>query len=818
MIRAEASAISLEVGNQKITLVSAYNPPSNIETEDIDKLLAMSNSMIIAGDLNAKHGNWNCRVTNNNGQKLINYYYNTQQNFEIIAPWETTHYPDTGATPDILDIALVKNLTFQIEIKVLNNLSSDHLPVELKFSGKLKMAETRTVWLYKFAHWEQFRNDVDKNLPSCKLETSQEIDSGVETLTRVIQEAMKLNIPKRKIREHKPQLPERIKSLFRQRNEARKKWQRNHTNLSHKREMNRLREEIRNEIKNHESEKWDSTLENLDPRNMKEIWDISKRVKYVHTPLPPLTYNNQTATTAKEKVNTFAETLSQTFTPGPIIDNKFNKQTEDMVTAFIKEKQKTKIRPSSVPEVIWQIRHLKDRKSPGPDEIQNLVLKNLPNSALKSLTNIINAIFKLQYFPKPWKTGNILLFPKHGKDLHHPENYRPITLLNTMSKVAEKIINKRLRYNLKQLDIIRNEQFGFRPHHDTTAQLMRHVVHITRGFNENRATVGLYLDIKQAFDKVWHNGLIRKLIEYQIDDAMILILINYLHERHFVVKYQNETSNKTKINSGVPQGSILAPTLFITYINDIPHSHQNNNSTIHIFADDTLITSQSIDPELAAQRVQENITLLEDWLSKWRIQINTNKCQAIMYSRKTSILSNLPPKLTIKGEQIDWTPQVKYLGVTLDNKLHFKPHITNALGKAHGQLKRLYPLLNEKSKLHNRVQITMYKTLLRPILTYASPIWAQAAKRHINKLQVFQNRILYNATKIPRYTPVNILHHHAEIDTIEDFILTTSCKFHIKCEGHENPLVASLCHYNTSNNKYKQPKQILPQALQDDLT
>ena len=430
----------------------------------------------------------------------------------------------------------------------------------------------------------------------------------------------------------------------------------------------------------------------------------------------------------------------------------------------MQQKPETKIRPSSVPEIIWQIKHLKDKKAPGPDEIQNQVLKQLPRSALTFLNDIINAILNTQHFPCDWKKGNILLFPKAGKDLHNPNNYRPITLLNTLSKVAEKTINKRLRHSLKQLKIIRNEQCGFRPNHDTTAQVLRHVQHITRGYNENRATVGLYLDIQQAFDKVWHCGLIRKLIEYQIDDTMIFIINSYLQNRKFTVRFENETSNSEEINSGVPQGSILAPTLFITYINDIPHLHQHNNSTIHIFADDTLITGQSKYPNLAADQVQRNITLLEDWLQKWKIQINPQKCQAIVYSKKTSILRNPPPPLTINGEAINWNHTVKYLGITLDEKLLYRNHINHSIGKAYAQLNRLFPLLNKKSKLHSRIQVTIYKTLFRPILTYACPVWAHAAKSHIQKLQKFQNKMLYTATKIPKYTPVNIMHDHAEVD------------------------------------------------------
>ena len=152
--------------------------------------------------------------------------------------------------------------------------------------------------------------------------------------------------------------------------------------------------------------------------------------------------------------------------------------------------------------------------------------------------------------------------------------------------------------------------------HSTTMQLMRHVYNITEGYNGNRATVALYLDVKQAFDKVWHTGLTRKLIENNIDDGMIHLIDNYLSDRKFHTFFQNHASHVRNMMSGVAQGSILGPTLFNIYINDIPHLSQYNNSQLHIFADDTLITGQSHSPINAARQVQRSIDVIEPWLKK----------------------------------------------------------------------------------------------------------------------------------------------------------------------------------------------------------
>ena len=164
-------------------------------------------------------------------------------------------------------------------------------------------------------------------------------------------------------------------------------------------------------------------------------------------------------------------------------------------------------------------------------------------------------------------------------------------------------------------------------------------------------TVALYLDIKQAFDKVWHNGLITKMIENNIDGSIIHLIHNYLANRRFHTSSLNFNSNSEEMKSGVPQGSILGPTLFNMYINDIPHLSQHNCS-LHIFADDTLITDQSHNPIYAARQVQRSINEIEPWLEKWRLEINHNKCQAIMYSKRIKHLRQQLPEIQINGHNI----------------------------------------------------------------------------------------------------------------------------------------------------------------------
>jgi hypothetical protein len=188
----------------------------------------------------------------------------------------------------------------------------------------------------------------------------------------------------------------------------------------------------------------------------------------------------------------------------------FTAHTEQLVKDFLTQPFTDRLRPTNHFEIGWLVRHLKPKSAPGLDGIQNIILEHLPQSAVKFIATIFNKSLALNYFPTQWKVAKLLMLPKPGKDLSSPLNYRPISLLNSLGKLFEKIILKRLNYQLREQNVIWDEQFGFKRGHSTTHALLRNVERITHGFNYRKATVILFLDIERAFDKVWTTGLIAK--------------------------------------------------------------------------------------------------------------------------------------------------------------------------------------------------------------------------------------------------------------------------------------------------------------------
>ncbi|GFW07225.1 RNA-directed DNA polymerase from mobile element jockey [Trichonephila clavipes] len=213
-----------------------------------------------------------------------------------------------------------------------------------------------------------------------------------------------------------------------------------------------------------------------------------------------------------------------------------------------------------------------------------------------------------------WKTAVVIPILKPGKNSALAESYRPISLLPVLSKLAEKVILARLNDHLERENILIPEQHGFKPRLSTSHQLLRVVEFIKEGNNKDECTAAVFLDIQKAFDRVWHTGLLFKLITYKISPPLIFLINSYISDRSFTVKINRTFSQLKKINAGVAQGSILAPTLFNLYVNDII---KNTNTITCMYADDTAILSRHRNLDTLVENINEHLAHLETWFSVW---------------------------------------------------------------------------------------------------------------------------------------------------------------------------------------------------------
>ncbi|GFS93349.1 RNA-directed DNA polymerase from mobile element jockey [Trichonephila clavipes] len=267
------------------------------------------------------------------------------------------------------------------------------------------------------------------------------------------------------------------------------------------------------------------------------------------------------------------------------------------------------------------------------------------------MTNIINNILKVGYFPQIRKTASVIPILKPGKDSTLPDSFCPISLLPVLSEITEKVIQKRLCQHLNDNDILIPQQHSFRAGLSTSHHLLRVVEYIKTGFQNRKSTGAVFLDIQKAFDRVWHVGLLYKLIQINTPPHLIQLIFSFLTNRSFAVKVNSIHSTNRRINAGTPQGSSISPILFNTYVNDIPRTNQ---STICTFADDTVILAQSNELQLVTHFLHKHIAKLEDWFSTWKIALNVAKTEAVFFSHH---IKKEPPKLYLHNTHIPWGPK-----------------------------------------------------------------------------------------------------------------------------------------------------------------
>jgi len=266
------------------------------------------------------------------------------------------------------------------------------------------------------------------------------------------------------------------------------------------------------------------------------------------------------------------------------------------------------------------------------------------------------------------------------------------------------------------------------------------------------------------------------------------------------------------VPTGVPQGSILSPHLFNVFINDIPLSDKYE---LAMYADDTAIICEVPwrHSKLLTKKLTSALENVSDFFNSWRIRLNPEKTEFIVFSKSLKMIRTLNKTPVIfRNNTFNWKPFVKYLGVLLDQKLLFKQHIEWVVKKASNMIRTLYPLLKRNNKAKIKSKIHAYRAIIRPIMVYACPIFANCAERHFQRLQIQQNKILRMALNADFFTRISALHGAARIPTIREHVAKLTLDFYDRARSHKNHLVSSLGAYNRDSLSFR-VKHRLPRSL-----
>lgn len=251
------------------------------------------------------------------------------------------------------------------------------------------------------------------------------------------------------------------------------------------------------------------------------------------------------------------------------------------------------------------------------------------------------------------------------------------------------------------------------------------------------------------------------------------IISSFLSNRSFQVKINYCTSRRHPIPFGVPQGGVLSPILYNLFTSDSPNPQPCGRG---LFADDTAFYYSSDRRAPIVSSLRTTLLNYVEYFNKWKISMNVDKTQLIFFTKRRT---REVPKRPFKAESmtINWNDTVKYLGLTLDKRLTYRPHVENIINKTNKVVKMLYPLIARRSSLDWKLKIHLYKSIIRPSFSYGGQILDQIAASHIKKFQILQNGVLKMALNLPHRTPTTDVHEAAEIQTVQEYFSDLASRF-----------------------------------------
>jgi hypothetical protein len=386
---------------------------------------------------------------------------------------------------------------------------------------------------------------------------------------------------------------------------------------------------------------------------------------------------------------------------------------------------------SITPEIINKILcNLKSNSAAGPDLIPSIFFKKTSSIISYPLATMYRIFIDLHDIPSDWKTATITPKFKKGQP-SLPSNYRPIALTCTCCKILEKIIANELILFLKNHNLIDKQQHGFLKHHSTATNLLDSLNDWTISLSAHHSTTIAYIDFQRAFDSVSHEKLLHKLASYGISGNLLLWIKNFLTNRSQTVRIGVAHSSPCKVSSGIPQGSVLGPILFILFVNDIADPFGPTVKS-KLFADDIKIYS-TISDLSSAINFQYHLDLIHLWSITWQLPIAQSKCSLFQIGSNFNPSSNFPFKLN--NTQMAQIKTVRDLGILVDDNLKFISHINEILKRSNQRANLIHRtfLSRNQSSL-----TTAYKVFVRPLLEYNSIIWSPSQIGLINNIESVQ--------------------------------------------------------------------------------
>ena len=505
-------------------------------------------------------------------------------------------------------------------------------------------------------------------------------------------------------------------------------------------------------------------MSNSDVPNMWKVIQGLNGTPDTNSPNEAMSHNGRTITDTKSKANVFINHYARVSKLKMLLsDRDINRKFKKSIKVISADDESCA--PILMSELQSTIKKMKG-KGAGPDNIPPSFLKSLGLLALQELLSIFNSSLSLAHCPRIWRVATIIPLLKAGKSPSEVASFRPISLTSCVIKVLERIIADRLYYIAETNNMFSRFQAGFRKGRSCEDQITRIVQAIEDGFQQRpmQRSVLTHLDFSKAYDTVWREKLLLHMLNTGIPPTFIRWIRSFLTDRRGRVQLFNVFSSSRRFTQGLPQGSVLAPLLFLFYINDLATT-LNNDAVIALFADDVSILTTARKREDAEATAQSVVSSVETWSQEWKLNLNAEKSEVCPFSTWSND-SSWTPSVFIGNRKVLVNTTPRLLGVILDRSLTFNAHIKKLTTSLASSI-RIIRATAHTSWGWRRTTLKMaFHALVRSKLNYAAPAWQPwLSETNLINLDRLQNRSLHLITGQLISTPLEALRLEADVQS-----------------------------------------------------
>ena len=776
--------ISVTILNHRslpLTIHNVYRPPvrsipGETRSNSVNwSSLPSGRGQAICGDFNAHDHLWDDNYVDAAGELLVNWCMDHSM-VTLNSGAGTRLNPSSGKTscPDvcIADTETAKRSSWE----PLEYLGSDHkailVTINSDFTSIVDHDRRQLRYCWKRARWPEFTNMIEQALAAAQ--NSSKLDVNLRIMNEAVCKSAKLHIGlERKGKKNRSLMTAQIKQLCSVRNQL------GHQVPRDKHAWVTACKAVVSAVDEERERRWKEFLGELNLQSdPTKAWGTIRALDGQFRPNrnnSALVVGGKTHITPASKASAFVKRYAAVsrlkMSRNDRIVNRELKKRMKACGSFSEESV-----PFSMSELELALKAMKARGAAGPDGIAPRFLKNLGPIARQWLLNILNESWTSGYCPQEWKSADIIPLLKSGKSPEDIGSFRPVSLTSCTVKVLERMIGGRLQHMAEARGWWCAEQAGFRRGRSCEDQIVRLSQDISDGFQSNpmRRTVLALLDYSKAYDTVWREKLLTQMLDTGVPPRFVKWLIGFFQNRRGSVVVDGVKGTSAHFKQGLPQGSVLAPCLFLFAINGLRDMVTQCN--VSMYADDVAIWHTNFDRLKAAEAVSIDLAAIGEWSTAAKLQLNLDKCETAFFSNSTRE-AKWEPDVRIDGVQLKVNTTPKFLGVTFDRSLSFRPHINDVCTKVARRCRMLNAIASRSWGWSKKSLRAVYVSMIRSVITYSAPGWTPwISDSGLDQLTRADNRAIRMISGVLSTSPLEAIYIEADVPPLNKCLEMLCCR------------------------------------------